>query len=958
MHEDPGASRPLPDLVGGRYRIVSRLGVGGMGVVYKAVDTQLNRAVAVKALEDRRRLLGGSERRLRGEALAAASLDHPYICKVYELVETVTETFIVMEYVEGETLASMLKRGPLPLAQALQLGREVAEGLADAHAHGLVHRDVKPSNVMVTPHGHVKLLDFGVAGADVASTPKDETRTLSPHLTVHGGTPQYMAPEQAAGQPVTARADLFSLGVLLYETLTAQLPFSGTTTFDYVRHVMQSAPRRLDRIAPNTPAALVDLIEQCLEKSPAARPESAQAVVDELRRLSDALSSPNASLRTAQQARAGRRWKVAALAILAAVAGAIGLNALWPRGDADGAPLRQSRPFLTTAAAEFGSRISPDAQWVAFLATDGGATRVMVQQIDGGEPRPLTLERGTPESLLWSPDGRQIMVAMSLEQVRVVQVYPAFFGGSSTLTIPLPDYVSLTRLLRWVDRDVFIEVSGNGRGPSLLKVTLGEPPRIASLSEHWTMAASVRAIDVHPDGRSVAIVRILDGREDLWTARLDGSSLRAVTQDAFIERSPLWSGRGDRIIVQSNRGGQLDLWEIDPGSGAGSQLTSGEMDTAAESTSADGSIISFSRLSQDAKLWLWTAATAGERQLTQDALSDYSPVVSADGRTIAFQRSQPAPSRGYTILDAKLMVAGLDPAGRLTNVRTLGDAYAASLSHDGAWIAFLEASDRPAHGALRVRNLTTGATQIASPSVPLPPLSRRPVDWLGPVSAWAADGELWFIDHTGLPSINRYRPGQDGPSAAVVRADADAVFFRDLCVSPDGRFVAYLSGTGGLVDFNTIDTRTSHARVVTQLDGFTTSLLLRGWMDGAWIFVRRTKLNDDFTADLEVLAVDHATGAARRIAGVTSGFIATARLDAARRALLVTRVEQGAHNLFDVSLATGAIRPITRNVLPGVTYSGYHAAPGGMIGVREERRQDIWLIQPAAAPRSGSPPVR
>jgi serine/threonine protein kinase len=236
----PSSSQRLSDLVGGRYQIVSRLGVGGMGVVYKATDLQLRRSVAIKALEERRLQLPGAHGRLKTEALAAASLDHPYICKVYELIETPAETFIVMEYIEGETLASMLKRGVLPLQQTLQLGREIAEGLGNAHARGLVHRDVKPSNVMVTPHGHVKLLDFGVAGADVESTPKDVTRTLSPQVTMHAGTPQYMAPEQATGQPITSRADLFSLGVVLYECLTGKLPFSGTTTFDYVRHVMQS----------------------------------------------------------------------------------------------------------------------------------------------------------------------------------------------------------------------------------------------------------------------------------------------------------------------------------------------------------------------------------------------------------------------------------------------------------------------------------------------------------------------------------------------------------------------------------------------------------------------------------------------------------------------------------------------------------------------------------------------
>ena len=343
---------PLPELVGGRYRIVSRLGVGGMGVVYKAIDIRLNRPVAVKALEDRRLLLPSSAGKLRAEALAAASLDHPYICKVYELIETPTETFIVMEFLEGETLASMIKRGPLPLLQTLQFGREIAEGLANAHARGLVHRDVKPSNVMVASNGHVKLLDFGVAMPGVESMPGEQTRTMTPHVTVHAGTPLYMAPEQAAGQPVTTRADLFSLGVVLYECLTGALPFSGTTTFDYVRNMMQSAPRRLDRVAPETPADLVDLVERCLEKSPAARPDSADVVVAELRRLAAVLTSPEAFVHTARQARSGRTWRTVAAAALVIAVAAIGWQFLGPGGSSE-APLRQLRPFVTSSAQEY-----------------------------------------------------------------------------------------------------------------------------------------------------------------------------------------------------------------------------------------------------------------------------------------------------------------------------------------------------------------------------------------------------------------------------------------------------------------------------------------------------------------------------------------------------------------------------------------------------------------------------
>jgi serine/threonine protein kinase len=263
----------------------------------------------------------------------------------------------------------------MPLASTLQIGREIAEGLANAQERP-VHRDVKPSNVMVTTNGHGSW-DFGVAGENVESTPTDHTRTVSPVPTVHAGTPQYMAPEQASGQPVTTRADLFSLGVVLYECLTGTLPFSGTTTFDYMRHVMQSPPRRLDRVAPDTPADLVDLIESCLEKTPALRPESADAVVSELRQLSDSLTSTGGTIRTAREASQNRRWKIVAAAAAGIAALVIAWQTLWPTSVTN--TTWQRRPFVTSPAAESNSRVSPDGQWISFISR--AAASQMVQQL-------------------------------------------------------------------------------------------------------------------------------------------------------------------------------------------------------------------------------------------------------------------------------------------------------------------------------------------------------------------------------------------------------------------------------------------------------------------------------------------------------------------------------------------------------------------------------------------------
>jgi serine/threonine protein kinase len=955
----------LPDLIGGRYRIVSRIGVGGMGVVYKATDIQLNRAVAVKALEDSRLLFLSSAGKLRAEALAAASLDHPYICKVYELVETPGDTFLVMEFVEGETLASVLKRGVLSLARTLQIGREIAEGLANAHARGLVHRDVKPANVMITPSGHIKLLDFGVAGADIESTPSDDTRMASPAVTLHAGTPQYMAPEQAAGQQVTARADLFSLGILLYECLTGSLPFSGRTTFDYVRNVMQSPPRRLDRVLPDTPADLVDLIEKCLEKTPASRPESAGAVVAELRRLSDTLSSAGGSLRTARQARFGRRWQIIAGVAILIAALALGWRFVWPRGSSD-PPARQLRPFVTSAAQEFDSRISPDGQWVSFISASGGSTQIMVQRVDGGEPRPLTLGAGTPVSQIWSPDGTRLACILTAGTDWLLQIYPAFFGGTpvqsvSVAAIQPKDAPGLqqVKLLRWIDHSIYLVASDPN--PSLRRIDLDSPGALPNLSASWTLPGTLRSVDVRPDGRAVAMAIRTGDREDLWTAGIDGSSPRALTNDAFFDRDPIWNGRGDRIVFQSNRGGQIDLWEIDPRSQAATQLTSGDAEKIINSTSVDGTLMSFERRSQEARLWRWGPADPSGTQLTEDALSDYSPAVSANGRMIAFQRSQPTPERGYTLIDAKLLVAPFDGRAIAAGLRSIANGYAPAMSSDGTWMSYLQRTDVQQRATLQARNLASGTAITLSTSAALPFSSSVPVDWASTTMTWAPEAnELYFVDQAGVSAIRKYKAGDAAPGPPLTAAAGDREFIRDLYLSPDGTRLAYLSASpDAAVVVHALDLRSGADRVLDTLKGFT-SVFGRGWIGDSFVVVRRTgELHEDRTADLEVRLVNAATGAVTTAGTITNAFIATARLHAARRVLYATRIESGLNNLYEFTFSTGLSKALTRNALPGVTFSGFQPAGGdAMIGVRDERRQDIWLIQESGIKRPGNPAGR
>jgi serine/threonine protein kinase len=938
----------LPDAITRRYRVEGEVGSGGMGVVYKATDTRLNRAVAIKAIHDGRFRQTGDA--LRVEALAAASIDHPYICKIYELIEDDADAYLVMEFVEGETLSAILHRGKPPISQSVQLASEIVEGLAAAHGRGLVHRDVKPSNVIVTPDGHVKLLDFGIARADVIAKPSDRTRTSPSDASDHSaGTPQYMSPEQAAGQPVTFKADLFSVGVVLFECLTGQLPFTGSSAYDYVRHLLTDAPRRLDRLAPGAPAALVDLVERCLEKNPAERPESASAVLGELRHVAGALTSVGGSFNTVGSERLKRRWQWTAAAIAVAGAGI----AIWQwqasRPAAD--PLRRSRPVVMWSSEETGSRLSADGKWLSFISTRDGAAQLFVQPVSGTEARPVTLSAGRILSHAWSPSGDQIAVALDRRTGDVLQIVPAFFGGAAVQTLILDPAPNDVRVLRWVGRRIFLQLSTNA-GPVLSMADL-DAGTVTGVSGSWSLTGRLIYVDVHPDGRRVVLALASGDQEDLWETDLAGASPRRLTDDAFFERMPIWSGSGEAIIFQTNRGGQSDLWEIESDSGRLRSLTSSQSEETPEGTSADGSIVSFQQSTDEAKLWLIDPATRASRQLASDARSDIAPVLSADGRTLAFQRSEPSPSQGFQILDSQLFVTGLSDAGLTTPARPVAAGFAGQLSPDGGRLAFMQDGDKPGQTSLSVVDLATDQTARVSATTRLPIFQQYPVEWAEQLMAWQPNSDvLYFVDHGAAPAITPYHSVAKRVDPPIFTVAANGIV-RDLFVAQDGRRLAFLTRVAGTYGVQVRDLVSGQQREIATLAGSFTGVYGRGWLpDGRVVIVRSVEVNQDFTATMAVLLIG-ADGAITTVGPISNAIVATARLDPARGVLYVTRAEGGVHNVYAYAIDSGRLTKVTDNALPGVSFSGVRPTGGALIAVRNQRERDIWLIETQLAPAAG-----
>ena len=751
----------------GPYEISSRIGAGGMGEVWKARDTRLERNVAIKVLPPALASDTQFRQRFEREAKTISQLNHPHICTLYD----VGDGYLVMELIEGDSLADRLEKGPLPLADTLKFGAQVADALDRAHRAGIVHRDLKPGNIMITRSG-AKLLDFGLARSAVVDVA--DGATMQKPLTQEGtilGTFQYMAPEQLDGVEADTRTDIFSLGAVLYEMATGRRAFDGKTRTSLIAAIVKDQPRPISELVPLTPPALEHVIAKCLEKDPEDRWQSARDVAQELRWVSESGSYPAVAAPPQTTPRKNREriaWGITALAGMTAVAATL---FAWRAAEVEPPQvMRFTSPSTSTIRPRdtYGIiAISPDGREMVYSGTSGSSGMLFRRAVDEFEETPIA---GTEDAVqpFFSPDGKWIGFFARHKMMKVA------VAGGQPIEIT---HASFSRGAVWLEDDTIVfcpyYYGGIERVPAAggTPVTISTVNRAAGERMHrWPSAL--------PGGK---VILYTVGAGPSWdTARVVAHNLETGEQTVVIN-----GGTDARYVPTGHlvyvRGTSLyavpfdaDTLEV---SGEPVEVTSGVANHAAGggeyAFSRNGILVYFSpgvgRDEGGVPMLLDRSGARIESKLPSD-LGTRSPQFSPDGTSFAAIHNWDI--RTYDL-------------ARGTNMRITSGARATFpiWSSDGTRLYYASEREGPWQVYTRAADASDEEKRLSNSEQPTVPMAVSP------------DGG------TLLVRTDRKETGSDidlmaldGTLRPLVRSEADEFA---TAFSPDGRFIVYQSDESG-----------------------------------------------------------------------------------------------------------------------------------------------------------------
>ena len=754
----------------GPYRIVVPLGSGGMGEVYRARDTRLDREVAVKVLPRSFTENPERESRFEREAKALAALSHPHILAIHDFGREGTTAYFVTELLEGMTLRDKLMAGPLPVRAAMRVALEMSEGLAAAHSRGIVHRDLKPANVFLTQDGHAKILDFGLArtGAPAASpaeSPSESPTVDSP--TRPGtmmGTVGYMAPEVVRGNAADQRADLFSLGVILYEMISGRSPFHGPSDADTLVAILSKEPAPLT--SPEGPISPITegVVLRCLQKEPGARFSSARDVTFALEGVASGLSGPNLAARPWRLSRRRAILIATGIILMAMAAGGLWFKIASGSGEI---PPSESRQITTRPGLEGEPAISPDGRSVAFLVQDGEGWDICIADVKGGTPLRVVADGEVNAAPNWFPDGSALAFASYKGQASNIWKVPRFGG--------VPIFLMADALDPAISPDGKRMAFARSEGGSFSRIwvaELGAPQSARRLTSDADGVWNHLRPAWSPDGRTICY----QDNNDLWLVPAEGGKARHLTTDDPADADPIWSPDGRHIYFDSLREEGYSIWRMKVGGGGLQRVTLGTGAERKPSLSKDGRCLAYCTTGRETCSFV--DRKTGERTVFSSGTATSQPTFAPDGQSLVFTALKDANTNLWRtrLRDGKL-VGDPEP---LTEHR--GYCANPTFSPDGKWVAYHRVSDGqrdvwviPAAGGAPV-NFTENHASDEQPE-------------------WSPDGgEISFLSNRGGRQeawAATFRDGKRVGEPRQVTRGPGVVCYH--CWTPSGRSLAYIS---------------------------------------------------------------------------------------------------------------------------------------------------------------------